>query len=29
MYEIASIVVIRKKYFKSFWNLIDLVLIFV
>jgi hypothetical protein len=29
MYEIASIVIIRKKYYKSFWNLIDLVLIFV
>jgi hypothetical protein len=29
IYEIANIVITREIYFKSFWNLIDLVLIFV
>ena len=29
MYEIANIVATKKTYFKSFWNLNDLFLIFV
>ena len=29
IYEIANIVATREKYFKSFWNIIDLALIFV